>query len=116
MRVLVVEDDRPVREGLCFALERRGYSVAQAANVRQAKRLTESDPPDVVISDWQLGDADGDGVDVARHAHRCCQAKVILVTAHDPETLREQAGDLDIVALLRKPISIHTIFASLDRL
>ena len=46
--ILLVEDERPIREGLRDRLEREGYSVLTAETVREAEALL--DQPDLVSS------------------------------------------------------------------
>ena len=55
--IMVVDDDRPVREFLAQALENNGYRVLQAANGRHALDVildAGSDGPDLIISDVMM--------------------------------------------------------------
>jgi CheY-like chemotaxis protein len=65
--VLVVEDERDIREVLRRYLERAGLSVLTTGTGAEAIRLLTSAPPDLVLLD--LGLPDVDGTDVLREIH-----------------------------------------------
>ena len=69
-RVLVVDDDQAIRTGLCTILEKHGFEVACAADVRGALKLISSQKFDVLLTDLHMPGA-GDGLTVVsamRHA------------------------------------------------
>lgn len=53
-RVMVVDDSRMQRKILTSQLARAGYSVTEAGCAEEALSLSETDPPDLVISDWMM--------------------------------------------------------------
>jgi DNA-binding response OmpR family regulator len=70
-RILAVEDDEPVRTMLQEGLQRDGFEVVVASNVRDALRLIATEPFDVLLSDLHMPLA-GDGftlVSAMRHTH-----------------------------------------------
>src|SRR5271169_7066139 len=70
-RVLVVEDDDAVRMMLQEGMQRDGFEVVVASNVRDALRLIATEPFDVLLSDLHMPLA-GDGftlVSAMRHTH-----------------------------------------------
>lgn len=58
-RIMVVDDSRVQRRILESQLVRSGHHVIQAETAEQALRLAESEPPDLVISDWMMGGMSG---------------------------------------------------------
>ena len=58
-RILAIEDDAAVRGWLAVHLQRAGYQVFAAKTVREARTLTASTKPDVVILDLGLPDGSG---------------------------------------------------------
>ncbi|MGA3213433.1 MAG: response regulator, partial [Terriglobales bacterium] len=54
--VLVVDDDREMREVLVDGLAARGFAVTSAGTVAEAYQLFSSAHPDVVLADFELGD------------------------------------------------------------
>jgi DNA-binding response OmpR family regulator len=65
-RILLVEDERELRESLVVGLRRAGYAVDGAAKATEAQRLLEAQSYALVIVDWQL--PDGNGIDLADQA------------------------------------------------
>ncbi|MDA8443413.1 MAG: response regulator, partial [Peptococcaceae bacterium] len=63
-RILVVDDEEPIRELLKFNLEKEGYDVSLAADGIQALALTASLPPDLVVLDVMIPGING--MDVCR--------------------------------------------------
>jgi DNA-binding NtrC family response regulator len=57
--ILVVDDEADVRDVLAQALTVKGYRVTAAETGHEALRLVKSDPPQLLISDLQMEDADG---------------------------------------------------------
>src|SRR5229473_8585148 len=58
-RVLVVEDDAPVRTLVAEVIRLQGHDVLEAANGAQAIELAASGQPDLVLVDWVLPDISG---------------------------------------------------------
>src|ERR1019366_6234991 len=67
-RILVVDDERSMRELLAIVLRREGYEVLLAENGRAAIDLLEREPVDLLISDIKMPDLSG--VEVLRAAKR----------------------------------------------
>ena len=62
MKLLLLEDEEPVRRALSRFLQQSDYSVIEAATLAQALKLAEEEDPDVVVSDIFL--PDGSGLDL----------------------------------------------------
>jgi two-component system phosphate regulon response regulator PhoB len=58
-QVLVVEDERPIREMIAFGLRRAGFDVVEAEDTRQARTSLADRRPDIVLVDWMLPDMTG---------------------------------------------------------
>lgn len=58
-QVLVVEDERPIRELLAFGLRRAGFDVVEAEDTRQARARIADRRPDLLLVDWMLPDMSG---------------------------------------------------------
>ena len=67
-RILVVDDERSMREMLAILLKREGHEVSVAENGRAAIDLLNQRPFDLVVSDARMPDLDG--LEVLRHARR----------------------------------------------
>lgn len=58
-KILVIDDEPPIRKLLRVGLANEGYAVIEAANAREAAALLETENPDLVLLDLGLPDADG---------------------------------------------------------
>ncbi len=58
-KILVVEDEAPIREMIVFHLSRAGYETLEAADCRSARELLVDERPDLALVDWMLPDMSG---------------------------------------------------------
>ena len=58
-QVLIVEDERPIREMIAFGLKRAGFEVREAEDCRSARAALADARPDLVLVDWMLPDMSG---------------------------------------------------------
>src|SRR5690606_30927305 len=78
-RVLLVEDDAPVRRLMAHALRAAGYRVFEAQNGREALGRLETSPPmDVLVSDVVMPELGGP--ELARLARRSHPALAVVLT------------------------------------
>jgi two-component system response regulator AtoC len=113
-RILIVDDDRSIRELLSMHLEERGFGVDSASNGAEGFRCAEESPPAAIVLDMRL--PDGSGIDlIPELKKRAAEAPVLMITAHhDMSTtiLAMKAGAFDYI---HKPIDIQVFDAALDR-
>ena len=101
--VLVVEDERDIREVLRRYLERAGLSVLTTGTGAEAIRLLTSAPPDLVVLD--LGLPDVDGTDVLREIHAAGRPPVLVLTARSSVDDRIHGLQLGADDYVTKPFS-----------
>jgi DNA-binding response OmpR family regulator len=101
--VLVVEDERDIREVLRRYLERAGLSVLTSGTGAEAIRLLTSAPPDLVVLD--LGLPDVDGTDVLREIHAAGRPPVLVLTARSTVDDRIHGLQLGADDYVTKPFS-----------
>jgi DNA-binding response OmpR family regulator len=101
--VLVVEDERDIREVLRRYLERAGLSVLSTGTGAEALRLLSSAPPDLVVLD--LGLPDIDGTDVLREIRAAGHPPVIVLTARSGLEDRIHGLELGADDYVTKPFS-----------
>lgn len=58
-KVLIVEDEAPIREMIAFHLGRAGYQTYEAENCREARALLADERPNLALIDWMLPDMSG---------------------------------------------------------
>jgi two-component system response regulator MprA len=115
MRILVVDDDRAVRESLRRSLEFNGYQVELAGDGAQALERVIADRPDAMILDVMMPRLDG--LEVARRLRSTGDDLPILVlTARD--TVSDRVSGLDAGAddYLPKPFALEELLARLRAL
>jgi len=108
-KILVVEDDRSLREGLAFNLQRDGYTVALASTAQAAVSMALSERPELVILDLML--PGGSGFDVCRSIRAFSKVPIIMLTARgDP---MDKIVGLEIGAddYVTKPFSLRELLA-----
>ncbi len=98
-RILIVEDNRHIREGLLTLIETAGYRCAGAVDFEAAAELLRKEPFDLLITDLDL--PGGTGLDLVRQAKALCPS--ILVTAYGCSEVRRQAQELDVAGYFEKP-------------
>lgn len=111
-RILVVEDEVPIREMVCFVLEQNGYQPVEAGDYDTAIRRLSEPYPDLVLLDWML--PGGSGVQIIRQIKRDNNTKaipVIMVTARSEEEDRVRGLDVGADDYITKPFSPKELIA-----
>jgi len=111
VRVLVVDDERPIRRFLQASLEAHGYSVHEAANGREAEAALLSYRPDVIVLD--LGLPDVDGIELTRRWREWTTLPIIILSVRGEETDKIAALDAGADDYLTKPFSSGELMARL---
>lgn len=83
-RVLIIEDDRAVRDGVRLALRRQGHEVAAAATGEDGLEQLRSFRPDAVVLDLMLPGMSG--LEVCRRIRAHDQVPIIMATARGDDT------------------------------
>ena len=58
-KILIIEDEAPIREMIAFHLSRAGYHTLEAPDCRSARELLADERPDLALVDWMLPDMSG---------------------------------------------------------
>lgn len=83
-RILLVEDDLSLIDGLTFALRKQGYEIESKRTVADAKAAWNRENFDLLILDVSL--PDGNGFDFCRLVRQSSDVPIIFLTASDEET------------------------------
>ena len=105
MRLLVVEDDALLAQGLIDVLTRAGHAVEHATTGKGADRLLTDKEFDLVVLDVGLPDIDGFEV-LRRLRARRASTSVLVLTARDAVEDRVRGLDLGAEDYLTKPFSV----------
>jgi two-component system, OmpR family, response regulator MprA len=114
-RVLVVDDDRAVRESLRRSLEFNGYAVALAADGAEALASISGSAPDVVVMDVMMPRLDGlEATKALRKAGN--DVPILVLTARDAVGDRVEGLDAGADDYLTKPFALQELLARLRAL
>jgi two-component system, OmpR family, response regulator MprA len=115
VRILVVDDDRAVRESLRRSLSFNGYSVELAQDGREALDLIANDRPDALVLDVMMPRLDG--LEVCRQLRSTGDDLPILVlTARDSVSERVAGLDAGADDYLPKPFALEELLARMRAL
>lgn len=112
MQILLVEDDRPLAQGLQTALRKQGYSVNHVEGGEACLHVVATEAPDIIILDLGLPDMDGLKV-LQKIRDKEASLPVLLLTARD--TVDDKVTGLDSGAddYLAKPFEMTELLARL---
>lgn len=115
MRILLVEDDRLLGDGIRVALEREACTVDWCMDGVQALSAARAAELDVIVLDLSLPGLDG--LEVLRHLRReRISTPVLVLTARDGVRERIQGLDAGADDYLGKPFDVHELLARLRAL
>ena len=106
--ILIVDDEKNIRDALCESLDGEGYYIRDAASGKQALELLEQEPCHLVLLDLVLGDLDG--LDVLKAIKsKWPETEIVIITAYGTveaavEALKEGAYDF-----MTKPIHLKRL-------
>jgi two-component system phosphate regulon response regulator PhoB len=114
-QILIVEDEKPIRDMITFGLRRAGFDVREAEDCSAARASIADHRPDLLLVDWMLPDQSG--LELTRAIKRNKETEdlpVIMLTAraeeHDKVTGLEGGAD-DYVT---KPFSPRELLARIN--
>lgn len=110
-RILVIDDEAPIRKFLRISLESAGFAPAEAESAEQGLREAATSPPDAVILD--LGLPDADGLDVIRRLREWTTVPIIVLSARGRESDKIAALDGGADDYLTKPFGAGELLARL---
>ena len=113
-RILVVEDEAPIREMLCFVLEQKGYEPIEAEDYDTALALLCEPYPDLILLDWMLPGVSG--INLIKHLKRDEFTKkipVVMLTARGEEEDKVRGLEVGADDYITKPFSPKELMARL---
>lgn len=107
--ILVVEDDRPIRNLIVTTLKTHEYKCITAENGKSAILETTSHNPDIILLD--LGLPDIDGVEVIETIRTWSNVPIIVISARNEDTDKIEALDAGADDYITKPFSVDELLA-----
>ncbi|MBK7450950.1 MAG: response regulator transcription factor [Anaerolineales bacterium] len=108
-RILVVDDEAPIRRYLRAALSAQGFTVYESASGEEALQAVLSHRPDIIILD--LGLPDIDGIEVTRRLREWSQTPIIILSVRESEQDKIAALDAGADDYLTKPFGTGELLA-----
>ena len=110
VRILIVDDERPIRRFLKASLGSQ-YTIFEATNGAEAISAAATDHPDIILLD--LGLPDMDGVEVTRQLREWTQIPIIVISVREKEAEKIAALDAGADDYLTKPFGVGELMARL---
>ncbi|MEI3611134.1 response regulator YycF [Pseudogracilibacillus sp. SO30301A] len=109
IKILVVDDEKPIADILKFNLEKEGYEVVCAFDGDDAIELAEKENPDLILLDIMLPGKDGN--EVCREIRKTKNMPIIMLTAKDSEIDKVLGLELGADDYVTKPFSNRELIA-----
>ncbi|MBS7008097.1 response regulator transcription factor [Anaerostipes sp.] len=106
-KIFVIEDDRELNEGICYALEKEGYAASKAYSLAEARDLYLREHADLVLLDVNL--PDGEGFSFCSWVKGQSDLPVLFLTARDLEEDALKGYGLGAEDYITKPFSMRIL-------
>ncbi|MFC3152627.1 phosphate regulon transcriptional regulator PhoB [Litoribrevibacter euphylliae] len=113
-KVLIVDDEAPIREMIMVALEMAGYNCLEAENTQSAHSIIVDQQPDLILLDWMLPGVSG--IEFARRLKKdelTSDVPIIMLTAKSEEDNKIQGLEVGADDYITKPFSPRELVARL---
>lgn len=108
-RILIIDDEAPIRRFLRVALEAEGHAVIEAATAREGLAMAARETPALIVLD--LGLPDADGLSVLRDLRGWTQVPVLILSVRADETVKVAALDAGAQDYVVKPFGVKEFLA-----
>lgn len=111
-KILVVEDETPIREMISFVLDQNGFNAIEACDIDQALDKVHEPYPDLILLDWML--PGGTGVSLAKKLKQNEYTRnipVIMLTARSDEDDKVKGFEAGVDDYVTKPFSPKELIA-----
>lgn len=113
-KLLIIEDDNDLREGLSFSFQGEGYTVTAVSTGREALICMKQSVFDVILLDCNLPDLSG--FDLAERIRKFSRIPMLMLTARDSEIDEIKALELGIDDYMSKPFSLAVLKVRLRKI
>lgn len=113
-RILVVEDEAPIREMLCFVLEQKGYETLEAEDYADGLAKVREPYPELIVLDWMM--PGGSGIQFIKQLKQdevTRQIPVVMLTARGEEEDKVRGLEAGADDYITKPFSPKELTARL---
>jgi two-component system phosphate regulon response regulator PhoB len=114
-QILIVEDEKPIRDMIAFGLRRAGYEVSEAEDCSEARARIADRRPDLLLVDWMLPDMSG--LELTRQLKRGQDTRelpIIMLTARAEESDKVTGLEGGADDYMTKPFSPRELVARIN--
>ena len=108
-KVLIADDEAPIREILKIYCEKEGFEVIEAADGAEAILKVQSDKPDIIILDIMMPVLDG--LEVCKQVRKMSDIPIIMLTAKDDDDDRILGLEIGADDYITKPFNNREVIA-----
>ncbi|EKP0302300.1 phosphate regulon transcriptional regulator PhoB [Aeromonas veronii] len=113
-RILVVEDEAPIREMLCFVLEQKGYETIEAEDYADGLAKVREPYPELIVLDWMMPGGSGiQFIKLLKQDEVTRQIPVVMLTARGEEEDKVRGLEAGADDYITKPFSPKELTARL---
>ena len=113
-KVLIVDDDMELSDGIRAVLLNKGFDVIQARDGQQGKQLVYQQNPDLVILDMMMPRMGG--YPVLEHFRDKKEAPpIIMITANEGSRHKAYAEYLGVIDYIRKPFAMERLLETVNK-
>ena len=113
-KILLVDDEKDIREVLVLPLADLGYDIFEAENGAEALRLFKEIQPPIVMTDIKMPGIDGIEL-LKKIKHENPETEVIMITGHGDMDLAIRSLKHDATDFITKPINVDVLEIALQR-
>ena len=115
--ILVVDDERAIRDMVCMALVQEDFQCSEASDAHKAEAIIKKHPPQLILLDWMMPGVSG--IDFARKLRRMPETEnipIIMLTAKTEEDNVIRGLESGADDYLTKPFSPRELIARIKAL
>lgn len=113
-KILLVEDDLILNEGLTYSINKAGYQIDSAKTVQESLNLYKTNQYDLLILDITL--PDGTGFDICERVRQTSTVPIIFLTASDEEVNVVKGLDMGGDDYITKPFKLNEVLSRIKAL
>jgi len=116
-KIMLVEDEQPIREMLRYSLEKQGYLVIEAETSQQAREILMTNRPDLLVVDWMMpGESGVEFIRRLRKNEVWTDIPTIMLTARVEEGDKVKGLESGADDYMTKPVAIKEFIARIKAL
>lgn len=111
-KIMIVEDDRELNNGIAFHIKKAGYEPVQAWDLKTAEIIYRNHRPELILLD--VGLPDGDGFSFCRQIREKEGIPILFITARDLEEDALKGYESGAEDYIIKPFSLRVLTKKID--